>query len=319
MKKIVLVLFLLVLLVACSSNDEQSADDEISEDVETVNAEESEKKEMSKTDALYYLESITKEYMGISTHDVFDEDTINLLETGIDNIDLAIEEMEEEFDSSDPLMLAVKEMGDVVKNISEDLLAAPEVNGEMVGEGSHEIGIYLGEISRDYLDGELPPTVENTLQELDEAENEIYSDDVKDFVESFNMLASSEDDIQPIREVEPVDEIEESFSQTLYSSSDYIINAIYSKDGEVESYSVVIPESQPYKNSEGIALYAMLHVGAALDIETEKIVDEFEKSLQNNNNGLFFDDKYSVIFTENEHPDIGMVVMFMNLAFTEDE
>jgi TolA-binding protein len=144
-------------------------------------------------------------------------------------------------------------------------------------------------------------------------ENEIYSDEVKDFVESFNNLASLEDEMELLN-VEPAEENEEGYSQVLYSSKDYVITTTYDKNGEVKSYTVLIADSQPYRELKGNGLYALLHVGSALKLDIEELSKEFEEALPSHA-GLYKDGDYTITFSaNNEVPEIGMIIMFMNLT-----
>lgn len=152
-----------------------------------------------------------------------------------------------------------------------------------------------------------------------EAGNEIFSDDVKGFVEAYNLLASMEENVPLIEDVEPAEESEDGYTQTLYSSTDFAISVIYKKSGEVESYVVVISESEPYQELKGDALYALLHVGAALNVDVEELSAEFEKALPKHA-GIYFADDYTVMFsTNNQVPEIGIITMFINQSFTDDD
>ncbi|WP_040985450.1 hypothetical protein [Oceanobacillus jeddahense] len=156
-------------------------------------------------------------------------------------------------------------------------------------------------------------------EQSENEEIEIYSDEVKEFVESFNQLASLEDDIDLIEEIQPAEESENGYSQTLYSSDEYIIIANYQEDGEINSYIVVIPDDQPYRELKGNGLYAMFHVATALDLDLEELGDEFEKALPNHA-GMYFADDYTISFhTDEQLPEMGITIMFMNATLSDDE
>ncbi|GIN08660.1 hypothetical protein J1TS1_28050 [Shouchella clausii] len=160
--------------------------------------------------------------------------------------------------------------------------------------------------------------INNGDSDAEKEENEIYSDDVKEFIESFNLLASLEDDVDLIEDVEPAKSDDDGYSQILYSSSDYALTALYEKDGEVKSYVFVISDDQPYRDLEGNALFAMLHVGSALDLDLEELSAKFEEAIPNHA-GMYMGDDYTVTFSGHDEPEIGMVVQFINLSFSEDE
>lgn len=161
-------------------------------------------------------------------------------------------------------------------------------------------------------------TINDDGSDSEKEDNEIYSDDIKEFIENFNLLASLEDDVDLIEDVEPAKEDDEGYSQLLYGSSDYALTALYEKNGEVTSYVFVISDDQPYRDLKGNALNAMLHVGAALDIDIEELSEEFEGAIPNHA-GMYMGDNYTVTFSGHDEPEIGLVVMFINLSFSEDE
>lgn len=161
---------------------------------------------------------------------------------------------------------------------------------------------------------------EDTVKKENESPTEvdIYSDEVKGFIDDFNNFASLEEDIDLITEIEPAKETESGYSQTLFSSSEYVITTVYDKEGSIESIAVVIPENQPYRDLKGNGVYATLHVGAALGLDVEELTKEFEKALPNHA-GLYFTDDYTVAFSTNDDvAELGIITMFINLSFSND-
>lgn len=154
--------------------------------------------------------------------------------------------------------------------------------------------------------------------DVEEADNQIYSDDVKQFVEDFNQLASLEDAVPLIEDVQPAKEDEDGYTQVLYSSTSFAISALYEKNGEVKSYVTVISEDEPYHELKGDALYALLHVGSALGVDVGELSEEFEKALPNHA-GMYFTDDYTITFSTNDQvSEIGMITMFINSSLTDD-
>lgn len=176
MKKITLLLIgMLLFLAACSDSaaseeegsnqpKEENSDSQV-EELDTNNEETTDKEEMSKRDALYYLEEITKNYLNISYHNVFDEETEQLISDGVENIDAAVSEIDNTFKLDEPLVTDVKNIAEYTKEISEDYLSKGE--DVILIDASEEIGSLLGAISNTYLDGEMPPTVERVLSDFD--------------------------------------------------------------------------------------------------------------------------------------------------------
>ncbi|WP_440897047.1 hypothetical protein ACS127_03375 [Amphibacillus sp. Q70] len=282
---------------------------------------------MSKEDALYYLEEITKNYLNLPylTHGDSETEAKQLLTEGIDNIDASVEEIDENFSPEDPLTIEVMEVANFVKGVSEKYLEDNDVSA--ISDSSYEVGYMIGAISTKFLDGELPHTIEKVSEDFSEIdksensdnENEIYSEEIKLFIEDYNNLTTLEDDIDLIEKVQPAEETKNGYTQTLYSSDEYIIIANYEEDGEVDFYVVVIPNDQPYRDLQGNGLYAMFHVAATLDLDLEELGDEFEKALPNHA-GMYFVDDYTIIFsTDDQLPEMGITIMFMNVSFSGDE
>lgn len=143
-------------------------------------------------------------------------------------------------------------------------------------------------------------------------EEEIHSKEVKQFVEEFNNLASTEE-IETIESVEPAQEKESGYSQVLYTSKDYVITTDYEKSGEVKNYVVLIADDQPYRDLKGSGFNAMMNVGEFLELDTDELKEEFEEVLPTRA-GLYKTDDYTITFSKDEEvPEIGIIIMFMKL------
>lgn len=144
-------------------------------------------------------------------------------------------------------------------------------------------------------------------------EEEIHSREVKQFVEYFNNLASTEEEIEMIESVEPAQEKESGYSQVLYTSKDYVITTDYEKSGEVKCYLVLIADDQPYRDLKGSGFNAMMNVGEFLELDTDELKEEFEEVLPTRA-GLYKTDDYTITFSKDEEvPEIGIIIMFMKL------
>lgn len=182
---------------------------------------------------------------------------------------------------------------------SEENTTSSEEKENLVEETTSESEIDIAQHAKQYVKNQ---------------QTEIESDELSEFVETFNELASLEDEIGLIEDISPAVENEDGFTQNLYNSSDYVISATYDQGGDVKSYIVGIPADQPYQNLEGNGLFAMLHVGQVLGIDLNELAEAFENSLPEHA-GLYTDDNYTVTFSTNDGiPEIGMIVMFMNLG-----
>lgn len=140
-------------------------------------------------------------------------------------------------------------------------------------------------------------------------DNESNLDEVGQFVEDFNNLASLSEGIESLDSTAAIDE---NGAQVLYASHDYGIIAIY-EDDILDRYSVVISKDEPYEELKGNALNAAMHVAAVLDLDYEKFANEFEKALSQEFYSSF-EDNYTIAFFNHKlsgQSDWGMVVEFV--------
>lgn len=154
---------------------------------------------------------------------------------------------------------------------------------------------------------------ESVETKTDEKREVEIKNEVKTFVESFNHLASLSDDVKAIDNIEDMVEGEDESTQVLYSSSEYGIVAIYDEDSNLNRYSIVIPKDQPYEELKGTALNATLHIGAALDLDVDKLSEKFKEALSKESD-VYLEDGYSIMFFNHKlsgQSDFGMVVEFL--------
>lgn len=197
----------------------------------------------------------------------------------------------------------------------------PQDNNENTSVEQHQDVEDIGEQSEEEKQGETEEEEEKEEEVQDKnVQNEIYSDEVKEFINQFNSFVNSEDIVGPIENVHPIENSDGQYSQILYSSKEYAIYTMYDGEtGEVDSYNIVISSDEPYEEGEGKAIHALFYMAAALGIDLDDFAEDVATSIENNGNGMFMDDNYTVMFSGHDDPNIGMLVMFMNLSFTSQE
>ncbi|RST57629.1 hypothetical protein D5F11_021450 [Siminovitchia terrae] len=149
MKKITLALAFSLLLIGCASASESAK-------TPITDASSEEKNEgMSEDSILLYMELITGKYL---TVDMYEKDSTRQLEVitkALLDVDSAVSEIEEEY-PDDQAAKELLKLADAVEVALNKLLI-----GEHATKGSYseKTGEIIGDISRTYLDGELPPSV----------------------------------------------------------------------------------------------------------------------------------------------------------------
>jgi len=150
----------------------------------------------------------------------------------------------------------------------------------------------------------------------DVGENTFTLIPLDEFITSYNNLASLTDELKPLMDSEPKDE---SNTQILLNDDTYAILSIFDENDEPTSYSVGITQKDSYEEMKGNGLYATLNVATALDLDSEKLTEEFEISLEKEAHTYF--DNGHMIMIENHKSSgksgLGMLVQFMK--FVDEE
>lgn len=143
MKKIFIILIAVTLLLSACGNTADVAE-----------IEEPEKRtEMSESGVNLYLQKLTGKYSSAYTIARTKEDKMKYLNEAITDINLAVYEIEDEYEEGTPPTKELLELAEHLLDI---------IDYEMLGENtkaydsSYQAGIIIGELSDEYLDGELP-------------------------------------------------------------------------------------------------------------------------------------------------------------------
>lgn len=151
MKRLLYVLLLSVLLVGCSSDSNSET-----RSVENDSAEIEKRDEMLPSGVLAYLEQMTGKYLSIGLFSDTKEKRQKFISEAITDVRLAMNEINDEYDENLPVVKDLLRLGEVTEDALNKLLVG---DNSTEYEDSQKGGQIIGDISREYLDGELPPTI----------------------------------------------------------------------------------------------------------------------------------------------------------------
>lgn len=148
MKRILFILLFFVLLSGCS-NDEESA-----KETNASNSGIEEKHDkMLDSGVRLYLNQMTTKYANAYTVSFTDEDKMKYLNEAITDINLAVQEIEDTYEEGTPPTEELLELADLLlQTIENEMLG----DVDSAYESAYEAGVIIGDLSREYLDGELP-------------------------------------------------------------------------------------------------------------------------------------------------------------------
>ena len=122
--------------------------------VEPTMTEESEKRtEMLSSGVSLYLQQMTSKYSSAFTMAFTKEDKMKYLNEAITDINLAVQEIEDEYEEGTPPTDELFKLADLLLDTIDY-----EMTGGSVGsdDSAYNAGLIIGDLSREYLDGELP-------------------------------------------------------------------------------------------------------------------------------------------------------------------
>lgn len=151
MRKPLLFLLFSLLLVGCGVNET------VKEESNTDNIEKEDKlDEMLDSGILAYMEQMTGKYLSIGLYSDSKEKQQKYINEAITDVRLAVSEIEEQYSEDIPVVQDLLSLGEVIEDSLNKLLVG---DNSTEYEDAQKSGEIIGEISRKYLDGELPPSV----------------------------------------------------------------------------------------------------------------------------------------------------------------
>lgn len=148
----------------------------------------------------------------------------------------------------------------------------------------------------------------------------IENEELANFIDSFNSAASESDNLEGIDSADVGEVIEQESqeneqpqiqSQIIYQSDAYDITATYEED-KIAGYSVMIANEQPYSEGEGEGIEAVLIIAEMLDLNTEKLLEEIEKTASEPRSS--YNEGEQTVFISNlalhGDPEIGIIIDF---------
>ena len=149
MKRFILLTLTTLILFGCSGGSKV----EIEKDA--VAAENEKRDEMSSAEILYYMEKMTWRYLSVDSFSHTGEKQLKYLTEATLDAKSSTLEIEYEFDRNIPVVPDLLKLGAVIEDALNELLMGDESTKY---DNSVKIGQIIGDISREYLEGELPPT-----------------------------------------------------------------------------------------------------------------------------------------------------------------
>lgn len=136
------------------------------------------------------------------------------------------------------------------------------------------------------------------------------------FIEKYNNLASLTDELKPLSKDEP---ISDDNTQILLNDDTYAVLAIFNEDNDSIFYSVGMTREDSYEELKGNGLYAALNLAATLDLDFEKMSNEFETALTKESHS--YSDNGHMIMMENHKKsgESGLGMMVQVMKFFDEE
>lgn len=149
MKRLIYLTLTALILFGCSSGLKKEIEKEAA-------ASKNEKRdEMSSAEILYYMENMTWRYLSVDLFSHTGEKQLKYLTEAALDVKSSTLEIEQEFDSNIPVVPDLLKLGVVIEGALNELLMGDKSTKY---DNSVKIGQIIGDISREYIEGELPPT-----------------------------------------------------------------------------------------------------------------------------------------------------------------
>lgn len=114
--------------------------------------------EMTEKAVMYYLTAMTSKYISVDIHENKSPQQQKMLDEALTDVNIAVLEIEDKYDANIP---AVKDLNRLAESIIYAINELQSGNYATTYENAKEVGGHIGEISRNYLDGELPSVIKS--------------------------------------------------------------------------------------------------------------------------------------------------------------
>lgn len=107
---------------------------------------------------MYYLTVMTSKYASIGIYEDGSLQQQKMLDEALTDVNIAVLEIEDKYDANIP---AVKDLNRLAESLIYTINELQSGNYATTYENAKEVGGHIGEISRNYLDGELPAVIKS--------------------------------------------------------------------------------------------------------------------------------------------------------------
>lgn len=146
MKRLVIFALLFVFLAGCDNNSIPNPSDGEIEAIE-------QKDEMLDSAVRYYLNELTNKYSQAYLYSMSNEEKMNTLNEAITDINIVVMEIEDDYQEGVPPKNELLDLADaLLETINHELIG----DTDAAYDSSYRAGKIIGDLSREYLDGELP-------------------------------------------------------------------------------------------------------------------------------------------------------------------
>jgi len=146
LKKIITFLILSALLIGCGKEIEEPAAQKT--------------KEMDSSLALIYMEQMTNKYLTIEQFSDTKEKEQHRISQAITDVRIVANELNDEFDTTDPLVKDLLTLNEMLEDMLNNAL-----EGNFDNDEASSVGVFMAEISNEHLNGKLPTTLQNKIDE----------------------------------------------------------------------------------------------------------------------------------------------------------
>lgn len=157
MKRTLLFLVLSFILLGCDSNQEI-----INGKEKDIVSDATKQDKMLDSGVNLYLNQMTAKYTSAFTVSITEEDKMKYLNEAITDINLAVLEIEDEYEEGAPPTDELFKLADLLLLNIEQVMT-----GEESYSTARDAGEIIGDLSREYLDGELPIGIQLMIEQVD--------------------------------------------------------------------------------------------------------------------------------------------------------